>query len=157
MHPRRTSVRLLTGTLLVYALLVATNLGEFWPFSIYPMFSQGGHPWSRALVRDVTHADAPVPWDTLTLADLPGEPFATLDHGIDPIDLANFVSKTKRWDAERLDGLARMFEAEHLDGRRLLVMRAHGRLSDSDTVAVSFVPYVLLQQDSLALNPHLPR
>jgi hypothetical protein len=40
--------------LLIYAVLVASHEGEFWPFSIYPMFSQAGNPWTRAMVIDVT-------------------------------------------------------------------------------------------------------
>ena len=50
---RRKALRITLGTLIVYALLVATHLGEFWPFSIYPMFSQAGNPWSRAVVREM--------------------------------------------------------------------------------------------------------
>lgn len=37
--------------LVVYGLLVAIHLGEFWPFSIYPMFSQTGNPWTGAAER----------------------------------------------------------------------------------------------------------
>ena len=35
---------LLVSLFMLQTLLVSTHLGEFWPFSIYPMFSRGGHP-----------------------------------------------------------------------------------------------------------------
>src|SRR5690606_30809333 len=88
--------RVLLFSLAAYALLVGANEGEFWPFSIYPMFSQGGIPWSRAVVRDVS--SEPVrSWSTVQASDLPGEAYPLLEHGVDPIDLANFVSKSRVW------------------------------------------------------------
>lgn len=152
-NPRRRTGTLLFGTLLVYALLVATHAGEFWPFSIYPMFSQAGNPWSRAVVRDVAGVDA-VPWDAVSRDALPGAAFPLTEYGIDPIDLANFVSKTTTWDAARVNGLRTMFY-DHVRSRDLLVLRANGRLAGSDSVAVEFVPYVLLQADTTVLHPRL--
>lgn len=151
---RRRALATLLGTLLVYALLVATHEGEFWPFSIYPMFSQAGQPWSRAVVRDVSDAET-VAWDTLSARDaLPGTPFPLAAHGIDPIDLANFVSKSARWDAARVNGLRTMFY-DHVPERDLLVMRVNGRLVEGDSVAVTFVPYVFVRADTAAVNPLL--
>ena len=155
MHPIRTRARtLLLGTLLAYGLLVATHKGEFWPFSIYPMFSQAGNPWSRAVVREVSETTA-VPWNTVSSFDaLPGTPFPLAEHGIDPIDLANFVSKTETWDANRLNGLRTMFY-DRVDQQDLLVVRVNGRLVGQDTVALEYVPYVLMRTDTTALNPRL--
>lgn len=151
---RRRALATLLGTLLVYALLVATHEGEFWPFSIYPMFSQAGQPWSRAVVRDVSGAEA-VAWDTLASRDaLPGRPFPLAEHGIDPIDLANYVSKSATWDDARVSGLRTMFY-DHVPERDLLVMRVNGRLVGGDSVAVTFVPYVLVRADTAATNPLL--
>ncbi|MEM1125095.1 MAG: hypothetical protein AAGI71_00470 [Bacteroidota bacterium] len=150
---QRRAVRLLAAVFVVYGLLVATHLGEFWPFSIYPMFSQGGNPWSRALVMDVT--DEPVVrWDTLRVEELWGTPYPLLPNGIDPIDLANFVSKTQTWDEARVTGLQRMFY-DQLEGRRLLVYRVNGRLHDTERVQVRYVPYVLIGADTSALHPAL--
>ena len=64
-----------TVVLVVYAVTVATNLGEFWPFSIYPMFSQGGNNWSRSLVREFPEDDS-TSWEVVGLADVPGAPFS---------------------------------------------------------------------------------
>lgn len=151
---RKASLFLL-ATLSAYGALVGTNEGEFWPFSIYPMFSQGGKPWSRAIVVEVE--DDVIAWDTLSANDLPGEPFGLLEHGIDPIDLSNFVSKTRTWDAERVRGLEHMFQEQRASAKNLLVMRVNGRLLPSDSVEVSFVPYALMTPTTTHLNPALDR
>lgn len=154
---KRRSLHLLIGTLVVYALLVAPHEGEFWPFSIYPMFSQGGHDWSRAVVRELPEeAESPFDWAATTNeAGLPGEGFPLSRHGIDEIDLTNFVSKTERWTPERASALQHMFY-DRLEGRALLVMRVNGRL-EADSVEVEYVPYALLRADTTVLNPGLPR
>ncbi len=146
---------LLLGTLLAYGLLVATHVGEFWPFSIYPMFSQAGQPWSRTVVREVEPAGA-VTWRPVATAGLPGRAFAAAPHGVDQTDLANFVSKTQRWDADRVAALKRLFAGSLGEGP-LLVMRAGGEIVDGDSVRLTFTPYVLLAEDSVRLNPSLPR
>lgn len=79
-----------------------------------------------------------------------------MPRGIDPIDLSNFVSKTETWNAARVAGLRRMFY-DQLDGRALLVMRANGHLTGEDSVAIEYVPYVVLRPDGSALNPRLPQ
>ena len=89
------------ATLVVYALLVATHLGEFWPFSIYPMFSQGGKAWSRAVVLDVSQDIDAINWDTTSTTNLRGEPYALHERGLEAADLANFVHKTRLWDRQR--------------------------------------------------------
>lgn len=155
MTARHRAVRFLLGTFLVYALLVATHLGEFWPFSIYPMFSQGANPWARAVVRELP-PDADFAWRPHIAAELPGDPFPLLPNGIDPIDLANFVSKTKQWHGERVAGLRHMFY-DQVDEKRLLVVRVDGRIDETDTVRVLFTPYALIGPDTTALNPALPR
>lgn len=150
----RRAGRLLVGTLLVYALLVATHRGEFWPFSIYPMFSQAGNPFSRAVVRDVSEDATPLRWETTSLDSLPGRPFALRPNGVNNIDLANFVSKTETWTPKRVEGLRSLFKP-HLPDRKLLVMRVKGRMVEGDSVVVDFVPYVYMHADSTALHPDL--
>ena len=148
-------------TFLVYALLVATHLGEFWPFSIYPMFSQAGNPWSRSIVRDVSEVQLDQPdaiaWEVVDANNLPGEPVALTEHGVDPIDLANFVSKTEAWNAARVSGLRNMFRADALEGQKLLVFRAGGAMNEADSVVLHFEPYVLLHNNGALVNPALPR
>ena len=123
--PRRRSLRIVGITLLLYLVLVGTHLGEFWPFSIYPMFSQAGRPWSRAIARDVTDVDS-LSWRTVGVQDLPGEPVALTDYGVDPIDLANYVSKTREWTDERVRGFWTMFRGDRLGNERILVLRVRG-------------------------------
>lgn len=185
MDPTRRATRALALTFTAYALLVAMNLGEFWPFSIYPMFSQGGNPWSRAVVREVDHDvvewllpnDAPADdfddsdepaakqrsgyaanfWRARGADQLPGEGFALLEHGADAIDVANFVSKTRIWDDARVQGLRDVFGRRTLEEKTLVVMRADGRLVGDDTVTVTFTPYAVLAADTTLIHPDLPR
>jgi hypothetical protein len=146
---------LILGTLVVYTLLVATHLGEFWPFSIYPMFSQGGRTWSRALVRDVSALPPDAVWDGLTSFEaLPGAPYPLDPTGINQNDLANFVSKSRSWSPSRVAAIKRVFGNE-LQDHRLLVMRVEGRIDQADTVALSFTPFILLTPDSAYFNPNL--
>lgn len=150
----RRARRLLTGTFVVYAVLVAFHLGEFWPFSIYPMFSQGGNPWTRALVRDVEHVPPALWWETATLDDLPGEAFPLNEVGVNQNDIANFVSKSTTWNERRVAGLRRVFGAT-LDDHAIMIYRADGRLVDPDSVAITLTPFIALTPDSVAFNPHL--
>ncbi|MDX1430588.1 MAG: hypothetical protein R3282_09880, partial [Rhodothermales bacterium] len=135
--PRRRSLRIVGITLLLYLVLVGTHLGEFWPFSIYPMFSQAGQPWQRAVVRDVT--DEPLEWRSVAVGDLPGRAYPLKAAGVDAIDLANFVSKTTAWNERRVGGLRSMLQADRLGDRTLMVYRVRGYLDPaSDSVRVSF-------------------
>ena len=162
MNPYRAARRTLLVTLLAYGVLVGTNEGEFWPFSIYPMFSQAGNPWSRSVVREVTEADgralaagASLAWSSKSYARLPGEPFPLLEHGVSANDLSNFLSKTRKWDEERASSLYKMFAPHAADGRRILVMQVRGRIDAGDSVVVEFVPYALVDSASYRLNPTL--
>ena len=160
--PYKRSMKVIGITFLVYALLVATHLGEFWPFSIFPMFSQAGNPWSRSIVRDVHDVDiaedlTTISWQVVDESQLPGKPVALTDHGVDPIDLANFVSKTQKWDDDRITGLRNMFKADELGSRQLLVFRAGGEMNKEDSVILHFEPYVLLHNRGAQVNPRLPR
>lgn len=156
LNPDRRAGRVILYTLIAYGVLVGANLGEFWPFSIYPMFSKGGNSWSRAAVMDVTNVDN-TSWENHSFTDLPGEPFPLLSHGVDPIDLSNFISKSKRWDEARVAGLRKMFATHSLEDRRLLVLRVNGRITAEDSILVEFVPYALLTSKGTALHESLPR
>ncbi len=153
MQPLHKAKRLMSGTMLVFALLVATHLGEFWPFSIYPMFSQGGRTWSRAIVREVVTADSAM-WRTVSVDDLPGTAFPMDISGANQNDLANFVSKSSTWNAARVGALRSIF-GESSAGRSLLVMRAEGRLDEDRQVQVTYTPYMILSPDTTVFNPTL--
>lgn len=150
------AVRLLSGTMLIFALLVATHLGEFWPFSIYPMFSQAGHPWTRSMVRDVTESDSAEVWKTVTFEELPGDEFPMDVVGISQNDVSNFLQKAGTWDQRKINGMRRLFSDE-LDDRDLLLYRVVGRLDQNpiDTVIVEYTPFLLMTKDTTIINPHL--
>ncbi len=157
MHPRKKSITLLLASVAVYAALVATHLGEFWPFSIYPMFSVAGRPWSRAVVRELDDddgSDEHFAWTAVERSALPGRGFALKSNGVEAIDVANYVHKTKRWDEASAAGLAALFDA-HRQARTLVVYRVNGRIDDSDRINVEYVPYLLVRDDGWVLNPSL--
>ncbi len=143
-----------TVVLVVYAVTVATNLGEFWPFSIYPMFSQGGNNWSRSLVREFPE-DETTSWEVVGLADVPGAPFSVKKMGVDPIDLANFVSKTTIWDSVRVAALRNMFFGSETPLYQIVIYRVRGELTEDHEVLVEATPYVLLSPKGDQVNPEV--
>lgn len=148
--------RVLGLCLAAYVLLVAANEGEFWPASIYPMFSVAGWPWTRALVRDVQAVPDSARWRATDLGGLPGRPVVLPEIGIDPIDFANFLSKTRVWDPDRVGGLRSLFTEDLLRSRQLMVYKVRGHLAEGDSVVVEATPFLLLSGDGTARNPNLP-
>ncbi len=149
-----TARRLLIGTLLAYALLVGTHLGEFWPFSIYPMFSRGGHDWSRAIVRDMSAETDAIPWTTVGIGHLPGEAFALNSLAINQNDIANFVAKATDWSPERIGAMRKVFGSV-LGSKKLLLYRAEGRLLKDSRVEMTFTPFVFMTPENTEFNPML--
>src|SRR5690554_3371848 len=93
---RRRAVRVLASFFVAYALLVSTHLGEFWPFSIYPMFSSAGNPWTRAIAHEIPpEVEGEALWMSAPIDELPGAVFPLSRHGIFQNDLANYASKTE--------------------------------------------------------------
>lgn len=145
----------IVGTVLaVYALLVATHLGEFWPFSIYPMFSQAGNPWTRAIVRIVPEDVEDPSWEAVRLSELPGTPFAVGLHGLNQNDIANYVSKTEIWTPQRRRGFRSLFTSTYDFDKPLLVLKVRGTLS-GDSVSVRATPVLRLERDTTRLHPSL--
>ena len=153
MTPYAKALRVIGAVLTVYILLVATHRGEFWPFSIYPMFSQAGTPWTRSIVRVVPNSEPPI-WKSTSLQNLPGEAFPVARRGINQNDVANYVSKTERWTEQRLRGLRSVFAATYDFSAPLLVMRVRGTLAD-DSVAVTATPLIVYAADSTRVHPSI--
>lgn len=149
----RKGKRILFATLLVYALLVATHHGEFWPFSVYPMFSSAGQPWTRALVREIPPGTA-VDWHDKQKAELPGRVFAMNRVGINQNDLANFISKNEEWSADQIAGLRKYFD-DKLEQHNLMIYKVRGALTgrDEDSVRVTYIPFILLRSDTTIFKP----
>lgn len=150
----RRSIHIVGGILLVYALLVATHLGEFWPFSIYPMFSQAGNPWTRAVVRTVPDRAEAHSWDAVPFSDLPGEPYPVVPRGLNQNDIANYVSKTDTWTDQRLRGFRGLFEKSYDFSAPLLIMKVRGKL-EGDSVSIQATPVMRLHRDTTVFNPSL--
>lgn len=155
--PVRRFMKIIAITLLIYGLLVASHEGEFWPFSIYPMFSQAGNPWTRAMVLDVTNKPEDQIWQTFTLQDLPFEPVPVRQFGVDQIDYSNFISKTRNWTPERKEALINMFGRELIGSKRWMAAKAEGRLIGRDSVGVRITPFLLMSEEGVFKNPHLNR
>lgn len=149
---QKKSVRTLLILLAAFALLVAPHEGEFWPFSIYPMFSKAGKPWSRAVVRDVTNVPDSLRWQVTDLDNLNGSPVALREYGVDAIDFANFVSKTKEWDLERRLALQTMFGKEQLGDREFMVLKVTGQLEGDDSVTTKAYPMMLVSAKTVSPN-----
>lgn len=148
------SLRLVGVVLVAYTLLVSTHLGEFWPFSIYPMFSQAGVPWTRSLVRELPSDFDPsvVDWRSTSLDSLSGKAYPLVPQNINQNDVANYLSKAGEWTEERVAGLRGMFTKGRTLQNPLLLYRARGEL-DGDSVSVSLTPVMLLAPDTTYLNP----
>lgn len=151
----RKASRLLIGMFIALALLVSTHLGEFWPFSIFPMFSQGGNPWIRSLVRELPEqpSDAFL-WRTVREQDLPGTPYPLASVDANQNDIANFLFKSKTWNGQRILAMRKMFGPDP-ETKNLLIMQVDGRITAGDSVDIVFTPFLLITPDSTYFNPTL--
>lgn len=147
--------RILFITLLLNVLLVATHQGEFWPFSIFPMFSQAGQPWSRGLVEQVNDKNRSNLWQVKPLKEVEQRVLPLQNYGIHEIDYANFISKTTTWDKERINGLRSTFSMEEHPGQKWLATRVEGYLSEDNEVVIKTYPMLLITSDTTYKNPNL--
>ena len=153
----RHGIKVIGVSLLVYALLVAPHEGEFWPFSIYPMFSQAGNPWTRAMVLDVTTKPDAKLWEKQSLVSRDSDVVPVLDYGVDQIDFSNFVIKTQNWTPSRREALKEMFGASSISDERWMVSKVRGELIGRDSVSIEITSFIMLTPDSTYLNPNLPK
>ncbi|CAN5274935.1 hypothetical protein BH23BAC3_BH23BAC3_16620 [soil metagenome] len=149
-------IKVIGVTVLIYAILVAPHEGEFWPFSIYPMFSQAGNPWTRAMVVDVTQKPETVIWERYALQELESNVVPVIDYGVDQIDFSNFVSKTEHWSDIRRNALITMFGSQAIGSQRWMVSKVSGEMVGSNSVVVEVIPFILITSDSTYLNPNIP-
>lgn len=147
-------VKWLFALLGVGLVLVATHQGEFYPYSIYPMFSQAGRPWNRCLVRVVDDVDPSVRWQTRTLETVHGTPLALSPLGIPQNDLTKLVKLTKEWDDERLDTLRGMFSGP-LESHDLLVYRIFGDVNADGDTETRAEPLVYMSGTTSEVRPRV--
>lgn len=151
----KTGMKIIGITLIAFTVTVATHEGEFWPFSIYPMFSQAGNPWTRAMVVDVTDWNDKEIWKLHSLNDRTASAIPLRRYGVDQIDFSNFVSKTDHWTEFRKNALLTMFGSEFPDESRWMITKVHGKLVDKDSVIVEIQPFLLLSNGEVLKNPLL--
>lgn len=155
--PTRTSIRVLVGVLIVCAVLLVTHRGEFWPASIYPMFSSADRSWSRALVVEVTPGlPEDKVWRTTQLDRLPGPVLPLNTIGVSQNALSAFVAQPRPWGDTRRQLLRRMFSGVPTPERHLLVYRVRGALNKTGRPVVTCFPVALLTTDSLITALHRP-
>ncbi len=133
-------------TFAVYAALAGSHKGEFWPFSIYPMFSKAGQPWTRTFVRDITKEKRTISGDIQREEELYGKPFSLNEVNVHQNDLSNFMSKNKEWD-ENKKAVVRNYFKSTLKNKSLLIYKVRGELVNSDAF-ISYKPFVLLTPDT---------
>jgi hypothetical protein len=147
------AVRTLIASLVLGAALVASHRGEFWPFSIYPMFSRAGRPFTRTVVRQLA-ATEPIDAAPRPLSALPGIAFPLAHTDISQNDVASFAAPSARRGDAELGALAALFRS-HTAGRRLVVFAVRGRLGGGE-VELSAQPLAELTEDSARFFPHAP-
>ena len=134
---------LLFGTALAHAGLVATHGGEFWPFSLYPMFSRAGRPWTRALVRRVPPESLLRLQRVYSLAALPGEPLALDAIGIPQNDLSSIVQRAEVPRADDRAAALALFRDLPCQSGPFVVFSVSGALT-ADAVVETAVPVLTL-------------
>ncbi len=147
--------RIIGIVLLINILLVSTHEGEFWPFSIFPMFSQAGNPWSRGIVenvQDTTRADM---WTSKPLTEIDDRILPLEEYGIHEIDYANYISKTKDWTPKKINGLRSTFQIDQYPDQMWMATRVVGSLTERDSVQIEAIPMFLFTADTTLKNPHL--
>ena len=147
--------RIIGVVLLVNILLVSTHLGEFWPFSIFPMFSQAGKPWSRGVVENVQDTTRANLWDTKPISEIEDRVLPLQKYGIHSIDYANYISKTKEWTPKKINGLRTTFQIEEHPGQMWMATRVTGYINEQDSVIIQAIPMFLFTPDTTFKNPRL--
>ena len=147
--------RIIVTVLVINILLVSTHEGEFWPFSIFPMFSQAGKPWSRGVVEDVQDTTRTDLWETKPIAEIENRILPLQQYGIHEIDFANYISKTKTWNQERINGLRSTFQIDQYPGEIWIATRVTGHINEQDSVVIKAIPMFLFTADTTLKNPNL--
>lgn len=147
--------RIIGIVLIINILLVSTHEGEFWPFSIFPMFSQAGNPWSRGVVENVQDTTRSDLWQTKPVAHIDDRILPLEQYGIHEIDYANYISKTKDWTDKKINGLRSTFQIDQYPNQMWLATRVMGSLTEQDSVQINAIPMFLFTADTTYKNPNL--
>lgn len=131
--------------IVAYAALLATQHGEFFPCSMFPMFSKAGRPWERAIVRELTSGTDPE--CVVETERLPGSAVALASVGIDQNDASKALLGISAMPDERAaqQTLARLFAPAHTT-QSLAVYRARGALDTERAVRVTYHLFATIDQ-----------
>ena len=147
--------RIISALLLINILLVSTHQGEFWPFSIFPMFSQAGKDWSRGVVENVQDTTLSDLWNTKSITEIEDRILPLQEYGIHEIDFANYISKTKKWNSQRINGLRSTFQIDQYPDQMWMVTRVIGTFDQQNEVVIKAIPMFLFTADTTLKNPLL--
>lgn len=149
-------LKLIGWIFLLSTVLLASHKGEFWPFSIYPMFSQAGNTWNRALLIEVDCDETAHIWSITPMDSLDQNRVVPVKKlGVDQIDYSNFISKTERWTPGRIKALRTLFPKNILQGRQVMATKATGKLVENDSVSVVLTPLFHISADTILVNPEI--
>ncbi len=142
--------RTLAVILCLYAFLTATHQGEFWPFSIYPMFSKAGKPWVKVVTRQIFIPPKSIGRKTYpSRTILAGKPLALRKVGINRNDLANYITQTRHWNDESIRGLRGLLNGAARNGPLLIYKVKGSSNSTNDSVMVEYIPFLYLTSDTV--------
>ncbi len=153
-NPYRTAAAALLVVFCSYAALTATHGDEFWPFSIYQMFSSAVRPWTRALAREVPVSSLDDLWQPVSLTDLPGRPVALKKLGAPQNDFSAFVRQSPRWTPSQRKKLQALLGYRSSDGYALVIYRVDGTPGPRGAMVVC-TPVLLVHSESVSVNPSL--
>lgn len=131
----------------VYALLVATHQGEFWPFSIFPMFSQAGKTWDHAIVySNINHA-----FQTGSPDEKPQGSIVKLDHlPIIQNDLSGLMRQVnKKGTAKAVENMRIAFSSV-IKIRPIMIYNVKGSLTGvhGEKVLITYHPLIYMNRDT---------
>jgi len=154
----RKNKRILIAIFLIFGVLVAPHEGEFWPFSIFPMFSQAGNPWVRTQVQLLQTPADHANWRVVSGDELPGEVLPMTSINVNQNDVSNFVAKTSTWNERSLLNLRNLF-GDLTTEYHLMIYRVTGELDPvrPDSVSILYTPYILLSPDTTLTHPDIER
>ena len=117
------------------------------------MFSQAGNPWSRGVVENIKDTSRTNLWRTKALSKIDKRILPLEEYGIHEIDYANYISKTKNWDTDKINGLRSTFQIDQYSDQMWMASRVVGSLNEHDSVQVRAIPKFLFSADTTHKNP----
>jgi hypothetical protein len=151
----RKAASLVVVVLVAYAGLTLTHGGEYWPFSVFPMFSKPRPSWSTPVIREIAKTAGDEIWQVTSLDHLPGSGFSLDTYGVKIHELRSVFLSNEAWEPNEILSLRSLIGEANIRGRRLLVMDVRGQLDPDDRVSVACLPLAILSENDTRLSPVL--